>query len=206
MLEFYITAFVTLFLVIDPLGLLPVFITLTQDHIKTRPGIALRACLTAIAVLCLFGLFGERLLNFIGIGMPAFRISGGVLLFLTAVEMLFSKRAERREEQSEQDDSEDPAIFPLATPLIAGPGSMAAMILFSGEINEEFSASLVASGAMLCVVAITFLLFLTSSFIERLLGKTGIKVISKLMGLLLAALAVQFIVDGLFGLGVIPHG
>jgi multiple antibiotic resistance protein len=206
MFDFYITAFVTLFLVIDPLGLLPVFISVTQSHTKTRTGIAFRACLTAIAVLLLFGVFGERLLNFIGIGMPAFRISGGVLLFLTAVEMLFSKRAVRREEQSEDDTGEDPAIFPLATPLIAGPGAMATMILFSGEINDEFNASIVAAVAMLCVVTITFLLFLTSSFVERMLGTTGIKVISKLMGLLLAALAVQFIVDGLFGLGVIPNG
>jgi multiple antibiotic resistance protein len=206
MFDFYITAFVTLFLVIDPLGLLPIFISLTQNHIKTRSGIALRACLIAVAILLLFAGFGEKLLNFIGIGMPAFRISGGVLLFLTAVEMLFSKRAERRAEQSEEDDGEDPAVFPLATPLIAGPGAMASMILFAGEVREEFSAVVVASSAMLSVVALTFLFFLTGNFVERLLGRTGIKVISKLMGLLLAALAVQFIVDGLFGLGVIPNG
>ncbi len=206
MFDFYITAFVTLFLVIDPLGLLPVFISLTQDHTKTRTGIALRACVIAVAILLLFAGFGEKLLNFIGIGMPAFRISGGLLLFLTAVEMLFSKRAERREEQSEEDSGEDPAVFPLAMPLIAGPGAMATMILIAGDVREEFNAMLVGSAAMLCVITITFLLFLTSSFVERLLGKTGIKVISKLMGLLLAALSVQFIVDGLFGLGVIPQG
>jgi multiple antibiotic resistance protein len=206
MFDFYITAFVTLFLVIDPLGLLPVFISLTQDHTKTRTGIALRSCVIAVAILLLFAGFGEKLLNFIGIGMPAFRISGGLLLFLTAVEMLFSKRAERREEQSEEDSGEDPAVFPLAMPLIAGPGAMATMILIAGDVREEFNAMLVGSAAMLCVITITFLLFLTSSFVERLLGKTGIKVISKLMGLLLAALSVQFIVDGLFGLGVIPQG
>lgn len=206
MFDFYITAFVTLFLVIDPLGLLPVFISLTQDHTKTRTGIALRACVIAVAILLLFAGFGEKLLNFIGIGMPAFRISGGLLLFLTAVEMLFSKRAERREEQSEEDSGEDPAVFPLAMPLIAGPGAMATMILIAGDVREEFNAMLVGSAAMLCVITITFLLFLTSSFVERLLRKTGIKVISKLMGLLLAALSVQFIVDGLFGLGVIPQG
>ena len=205
MFDFYVTAFVTLFLVIDPLGLLPFFISMTQNHAKARPSIAFRACLTAAIVLLLFGGFGEKLLNFIGIGMPAFRISGGLLLFLTAVEMLFSKRAERREEQSEDDDIEDPAIFPLATPLIAGPGSMATMILISGDMNDAFNVTLVGVAAMLSVVLITFLLFLTSGFVERLLGKTGIKVISKLMGLLLAALSVQFIVDGLFGLGVIPH-
>lgn len=206
MFDFYITAFVTLFLVIDPLGLLPVFISLTQSHTKNRRGIALRACLIAVSILLLFAGFGEKLLNFVGIGMPAFRISGGILLFLTAVEMLFSKRAARREEQSEDDNSEDPAVFPLAMPLIAGPGAMATMILVAGEIRDDFNAILVGSIAMFSVIIITFLLFLTSDFVERLLGKTGIKMISKLMGLLLAALAVQFIVDGLFGLGVIPHG
>ncbi len=203
MLDFYITAFVTLFLVIDPLGLLPMFISVTQGHTQSRRKIAVRACLIAIGILALFGGLGEKLLDFVGIGMPAFRISGGLLLFLTAVEMLFNKRGQRREEQSEVSENDDPSVFPLATPLIAGPGSMASMILLAGDKNDTFSISLVATAAMVSVVFITFLLFLTSSIIERLLGSTGINVISRLMGLLLAALAVQFVVDGLHGLGVI---
>lgn len=203
MLEFYITAFVTLFLVIDPLGLLPMFVSITQGHVANRRMIALRACGIAVGILLLFGVFGEKLLDFVGIGMPAFRISGGVLLFLTAVEMLFNKRAARREEQSEASDNDDPSVFPLATPLIAGPGSMATMILLSGETSAAFSTSLIAMLAMISVVGITCLLFLMGSVFERLLGKTGINVISRLMGMLLAALAVQFVVDGLRGLGVV---
>lgn len=203
MFELYITAFVTLFLVIDPLGLLPMFISVTQGHSKTRNKIAIRACGIAVGILCVFGIFGENLLDFIGIGMPAFRISGGLLLFLTAVEMLFSKRGPRREEESEAATHDDPSVFPLATPLIAGPGSMATMILLSGEMDGGLGVTSVVMLAMLTVVLITFLLFLTGSALERMLGASGINVISRLMGMLLAALAVQFVVDGLHGLGVV---
>lgn len=203
MMDFYIAAFVTLFLVIDPPGLLPLFISLTQGHEENRRGIALRACLIAIFILAAFGFLGEDLLNFIGVGMPAFRISGGLLLFLMAVEMLFNKRAQRREQQSEDDNHDDPSVFPLATPLIAGPGAMAAMILLISEMSGDLHATFVVMAAMVSVTAVTFLLFLTSSSVERLLGPVGIKVITRLMGMLLAALSVQFVVDGLKGLGVI---
>ncbi|MEH6360717.1 MAG: MarC family protein [Amylibacter sp.] len=203
MMDFYIAAFVTLFLVIDPPGLLPLFISLTQGHAVIRRNIALRACLIAIAILASFGIIGEKLLEFIGIGMPAFRISGGLLLFLMAVEMLFNKRAQRREAQSEDDNHDDPSVFPLATPLIAGPGAMAAMILLVSEMSGDIGSTFVVILAMVSVVAVTFLLFLTSSPVERLLGPVGIKVITRLMGMLLAALSVQFVVDGLRGLGVI---
>ena len=195
MLDFYITAFVTLFLIIDPLGLLPVFISVTQGLEKTRKPIALRACLVALGVLTVFGLAGERVLEFIGIGMPAFRISGGLLLFLTAVEMLFNKRAQRREEQSEEEAHDDPSVFPLATPLIAGPGAMAAMILLAGETHKDFNTTVVVMGAMFSVLAISLTLFLLATPAEKLLGKTGINVITRLMGMLLAALSVQFVVD-----------
>jgi len=202
-MDFYIAAFVTLFLVIDPPGLLPLFISLTQGHSATRRGIALRACLIAIFILASFGIIGEKLLEFIGIGMPAFRISGGLLLFLMAVEMLFNKRAQRREAQAEDDNHDDPSVFPLATPLIAGPGAMAAMILLVSEMSGDIGSTFVVILAMVSVVTVTFLLFLTSGPVERLLGPVGIKVITRLMGMLLAALSVQFVVDGLKGLGVL---
>lgn len=203
MFEFYVTALVTLFLVIDPIGLMPMFVSLTQGNSANRIRIAIRSCGVAVGLLLVFGLLGEELLDFIGIGMPAFRISGGLLLFLTAVEMLFNKRSQRREEQSDADDHDDPSVFPLATPLIAGPGSMAAMILLSGDTEVGFSATLVAMAAMLSVVGMTLVLFMLGGPFERLLGKTGINVITRLMGMLLAALSVQFVVDGLYGLGVI---
>lgn len=203
MTEFYITSFVTLFLIIDPLGLLPVFISLTQGRSAGRYGVAGRATLIAVLILSVFGFAGESLLKFIGISMPAFRISGGLLLFLTAVEMLFNKRRQRRDKQAEDTPHDDPSVFPLATPLIAGPGAMATMILLVGDMNDDPSRTLIVFAAMISVVAFTFLLFLTSGPVERLLGKTGINVITRLMGMLLAALSVQFVVDGLKGLGVI---
>jgi len=204
MIEFYITAFVTLFLVIDPIGLLPMFVSLTVGSETKRKGIALRSCLIAIVILAIFGLVGEKLLNFIGIGLPAFRISGGLLLFLIAVEMLFNKRGQRREEQSEEADTgDDPSVFPLATPLIAGPGAMAAMILLASDIQNTPAAVAVVMAAMVSVVILVGLGFLLGNTLERLLGKTGINVITRLMGMLLAALSVQFVVDGLRGLGVL---
>ncbi len=203
MFELFVTAFVMLFLVIDPIGLLPIFISLTLDNHKNRIKIGFRACTVALGILLLFGLLGENLLNFIGIGMPAFKISGGLLLFLTAVEMLFSKRGPRREEQTEMDVSDDPSVFPLATPLIAGPGSMATMILLLENDTSGITATLIILSAMVSVVFLTFIFFSMGGPIERLLGKTGINVITRLMGMLLAALSVQFVVDGLNGLGII---
>ena len=203
MFELFVTAFVMLFLVIDPIGLLPIFISLTLDNHKNRIKIALKACTVALGILLLFGLLGENLLNFIGIGMPAFKISGGLLLFLTAVEMLFSKRGPRREEQSEMDVRDDLSVFPLATPLIAGPGSMAAMILLLENDTSGITSTLVILSAMVSVIFLTFIFFSMGGAIERLLGKTGINVITRLMGMLLAALSVQFVVDGLNGLGII---
>ena len=203
MFELFVTAFVMLFLVIDPIGLLPIFISLTLDNHKNRVKIGLKACIVALGILLLFGLLGENLLNFIGIGMPAFKISGGLLLFLTAVEMLFSKRGPRREEQSEMDVRDDLSVFPLATPLIAGPGSMAAMILLLENDTSGITSTLIILSAMVSVVFLTFIFFSMGGAIERLLGKTGINVITRLMGMLLAALSVQFVVDGLNGLGII---
>jgi multiple antibiotic resistance protein len=202
MMDLYITSFVTLVLVIDPIGLLPIFISLTHGRGSARFGIALRACLIGITILASFGLVGEKRLDFIGIGLPAFRLSGGLLVFLIAVEMLFNKRSQRREEQSEEAPADDPSVFPLATPLIAGPGAMAAMILLGSEMRDDPSTTLVVMAAMLTVVTLAFLGFLSGGAVERLLRKTGINVISRLMGMLLAALSVQFVVDGLKGLGV----
>ena len=143
MFELFVTAFVLLFLVIDPIGLLPIFISLTHGNNKNRLKIGLRACSVELGILLLFGLLGENLLNFIGIGMPAFKLSGGLLLFLTAVELLFSKRAQRREEQTEMDVHDDPSVCPLATPLIAGPGSMATMILLLDNDASGLTSKLI---------------------------------------------------------------
>ena len=199
-----ITAFTTLFVIIDPPGLAPLFLALTQGMTgPQRRAIAIRASLVAIGILLGFGLFGEALLGFIGISMPAFRVAGGVLLFLTALDMLFERRQKRREDTAEEEEAEpdhDPSVFPLAVPLIAGPGAIATMILLVGQTEGALGfAALVA--VLLAVMAINFAFFMASGLIEHALGKTGINVITRLLGMLLAALAVQFILDGLRSFG-----
>ena len=194
-----LTAFVTLFVIVDPVGLAPLFVALTQGAGRAeRRAIALRACAIGVGVLTLFGLLGEAVLGFVGISMPAFRIAGGVLLFLTALEMLFERRNERREGQAEEPPP-DPSVFPLAIPLIAGPGAIASMILLAGEAEGDPLGLLVLHAVMLAVVAVVLALFLLAPLIEAALGRTGVVVVTRLLGMLLAALSVQFVLDGLAG-------
>lgn len=195
---FLITAFATLFVVIDPPGLIPLFIALTPGMTaEHRRAIAIRACLIGIVLLTLFGLMGEALLGFIGISMSAFRIAGGLLLFLTALDMLFERRTQRREGQTTT-HPEDPSVFPLATPLIAGPGALTTMILLVGE-SGSWAGTLAVHLVMVAVVGIAFALFLVAGPLERLLGRIGTLVITRLLGMLLAALSVQFVIDGIIG-------
>lgn len=197
-----ITAFVTLFVIIDPIGLMPLFVALTQGvDAATRRSIALRACLTAFAILALFAFFGEAVLGFVGISMPAFRIAGGVLLFLTALDMLFERRTKRREDRAEEDDHPDPSVFPLAIPLIAGPGSIATVILLGGQMGGGAAGAALVLGVALAVLIVVLGMFLAAGILERALGKTGVNVATRLLGMLLAALAVQFILEGLRSFG-----
>ena len=200
----FVTAFVTLFVIIDPLGLAPLFVALTQgESAGRRRTIALTACIVAAGVLTAFGIFGETVLGIAGISMPAFRVAGGALLFLTALDMLFEKRAQRRKGQGDQlEPAHDPSVFPLAIPLIAGPGAIATMILLTGQNEDDLGWVLAMHGVMLSVLAVSFILFLGASVIERVLGPLGINVVTRLLGMLLAALAVQFILDGLADFGV----
>ncbi|RDC74539.1 MarC family protein [Rhodovulum sp. 12E13] len=205
---FLLSAFVTLFVVIDPIGMAPLFVALTAGETGARRrAIALRACLIALGLLTLFGLAGEAVLGFVGISMPAFRIAGGILLFLTALDMLFDRRTRRRQQSAEDDDDRpDPSVFPLAIPLIAGPGAIASMILLAGQAPADGRALHLVGVhlVMAAVLALVLLLFLASGLIERALGATGILVVTRLLGMLLAALSVQFVLDGIEGAGLIP--
>ncbi|MEM6824216.1 MAG: MarC family protein [Pseudomonadota bacterium] len=197
-----IPAFVTLFVVIDPVGLAPLFVALTQGATDSeRRAIGLRACLIAAAILTVFGLAGEAVLGFLGISMPAFRIAGGLLLFLTALDMLFERRTKRRGDQQAQDD--DPSVFPLAIPLISGPGAIATMILLTTQDGTDWVWIAAVHAVMLSVLLVSFLFFLAAGPIERALGSTGITVVTRLLGMLLAALSVQFVLDGLTALGTL---
>lgn len=199
---FLAAAFVTLFVVIDPIGLAPLFVALTGGMSpRQRLAIGLRACIIAAVLLTMFGLAGEAILAGIGITMPAFQIAGGILLFLTALDMLFDRRGERRAGHARAAD--DPSVFPLAMPLIAGPGAMAAMILLVGQTGWDWQGVLAVHLVMLVVIIAAFVLFLLAVPLERLLGQTGTMVVTRLLGMLLAALSVQFVLNGLRGAGVI---
>ena len=198
-----ITAFVALFVIIDPIGLTPLFAALTQgDPQSRRRAVGIRACLVALFILSLFTIFGEAVLGFVGISMPAFRIAGGILLFLTALDMLFERRTKRREDKAdEEEDGDDPSVFPLAIPLIAGPGAIATVILLAGR-DPGLPGILSTIGVTVAVLLVVFALFLTAGLLERLLGRVGINVVTRLLGMLLAALSVQFVLDGLRALGM----
>ena len=198
---FLITSFVTLFVIIDPIGLMPIFIAFTPGmSAQQRRAVAFRSCIIAFFILALFAFFGEAVLGFVGISMAAFRIAGGVLLFLTALDMLFERRQERRE--GRVTEVPDPSVFPLAIPMIAGPGSIATVILLSGQI-EGIQGPILLLGVALAVMLVAVALFMAGNLLERALGDIGINVVTRLLGMLLAALSIQFILDGLKDFGFV---
>lgn len=200
----FLTAFTTLFVMIDPIGLTPVFVAITQGmDARTRRRVGLRAVAIALVLMAAFGIAGMAILEAAGITLPAFRIAGGMLLFLIAVEMLFEKRTRRREDRESEPHHDDPSVFPLATPLIAGPGALASMVLLTTGPEAGWAATLTVQVAMVAVMVIVLALFSVAGLIEKALGRTGILVVTRLLGMLLAALAVQFVLDGLRAVGVI---
>jgi multiple antibiotic resistance protein len=202
MLELLVPAFVTLFVIIDPIGLSPLFIALTQGMSEAeRERVGRRALLLSFVLLAAFGLFGEKLLTGIGISLAAFRISGGLLLFLTALDMLFERRSDRRERRAGEAPA-DPSVFPLAMPLIAGPGALTTMILLTSR-NADVASLVGINLVMLAVLALTYAAFRLSHLFARALGNTGIVVLTRLFGILLAALSVQFVLDGLRDYGFV---
>jgi multiple antibiotic resistance protein len=194
-------AFATLFVVIDPIAVAPLFMALTQGmEPPQRRAAAFRAIFVAMLVLTVFGLFGDILLRLIGISLTSFRISGGILLFLIAVEMLFEKRTERR--SSKTRSNHDPSVFPIAVPLVAGPGSMAAMVLLAAQGGGSWDWLISLHMVLFSVLAITLVMFLIGARLDKLFGKNGINVLTRLFGILLAALAVQIVLDGLGAYGL----
>jgi multiple antibiotic resistance protein len=195
-----LSAFVTLFVTIDPPGLAPLFLALTAGMSRSQRGrIAARASLTAFVILVLFAVAGTAILALFGITIHAFRIAGGLLLFHIAFEMIFEKRRERQEKSADRAVTEDQirniAVFPLAIPLIAGPGAISATILLSGTYAEP-AERLVLILIVAINLAAAWLVFLAAERLDRFLGATGRVVLTRLLGLILAALAVQFVIDG----------
>lgn len=198
--DFAISAMVTLLVVVDPVGLAPTFIAVTEglpDH--ARKSVALRAALIAGAILIGSALIGDWLLHVLGISLPAFRIAGGLLLFAISFEMVFGARMRREGEAAEQAVEEhvrNVAAFPLAIPLLAGPGAITATVLLAGRAGHDYLLIGILLAVVVFVAVVSFICFTGAHRIGRLLGLTGNIVLSRLLGVLLAALAVQFVVDG----------
>lgn len=195
-----INAFVVLFIVTDPIGVAVIFAALSHRHSEAaRRRMALTATLLSTAILLTFFLVGAGLLEALGITLPAFRIAGGVLLFLIAIDMVVVRqsglRATTSGEQSEAEQKADLSVFPLAFPLIAGPGAMTTALLMSGQ-SSGFPAAFGLMGVISLVMALTLASLLFAATITHRLGETGANVITRLLGLILAALAVQYILDG----------
>ncbi|OSQ40698.1 MarC family protein [Thalassospira mesophila] len=260
MLSELIAAFVTLFVIVDPVGLVPVFLVLTQDTSAAhRRRMAIRACITSFLILTAFALLGEKLLGIFGIHMPAFRISGGTLLFLIALEMLFERRGKKRNERAEQvhqelehdenadepeshseaqsnaapagapthapamtaagtnarttgkatankagqsplehdDEHEDISIFPMSIPFLSGPGSIATVMLLMGKYQDNIVMQTGLIGVVALVMVCALTMFMLSGLVAKRLSPTVATVISRLLGMILAALAIQFIIDGI---------
>jgi multiple antibiotic resistance protein len=210
MLNEAITAFVTLFVVIDPIGLGPLFVALTQGATAPeRRRIAITGVAVAAGILTVFGLAGDSVLSFLGISMAAFRISGGLLLFLIALDMVFERRTVRREQKAaegERAPSNDPSVFPLATPLLAGPGAIASIILLAGAHQGDFAGQAMIFGVLYVLLLLLLAGFFLGDLIERVLRRTGVLVVTRLFGMLLAALSVQFVLDGLVDYGLFTRG
>ena len=203
MLELFLSAFVTLFVVLDPPGCAPIYAGLTAGATpRQRRSMAIRACVIAGAILLVFALFGERLLAALHIELDAFRIAGGIMLFLIALDMVFEKRTQRREARAEKimetPEIEDVSVFPMAMPMLAGPGAIASIMLLSGSadgIDEAFAVL----AALLAVLILTLFALLAAAPLMRLVGAKVEAVITRLLGVLLAALAAQYVIDGIRG-------
>ena len=201
MIELFISSFVTFFVVIDPPGCAPIYASLTSSvPERDRRIMAIRAIFVAAIILLVFALFGETMLGALGISLDSFRIAGGIMLFLIALEMVFEKRTERREDRAqeiiEQPEIEDVSIFPMAMPMIAGPGSIAAVMLLTSQ-NDGIDNALIILGALGSVLLLTLIGLLAAGPMMRVLGNKVEAVITRVLGVLLGALAVQFVVDGL---------
>ena len=201
MTALFLSAFVTFFVVIDPPGCAPIFAGLTREATAAqRRSMAIRASLGAAGLLLFFGLLGEDLLRTLGISLAAFRIAGGIMLFLIALDMVFERRTQRRENRAQEVEADpehdDVSVFPMAIPMIAGPGSIASIMLLMAR-SDGLDQSLVVLAALGAVLLLTLISLLAAGWLMRLLGHRMEAMLTRLLGVILAALAAQFVIDGI---------
>ena len=199
-IEFFVLCFSSLFALINPIGIVPIFISITEDYSKQeRDKISAKSIIFAFAVLIIFALIGELIFSFYGITIHAFRIAGGILLFIISLDMVESKRTRTRttpREEKEAENKEDIAYTPLGVPLIAGPGSIASiMILYSESIS--FNQKITLFSALTLVLLITFIIFRLSKLLSKKFGKSGLRIMQRIMGFILMVISVEFILKGI---------
>ncbi len=204
MYETAFVAFATFFATIGPFNVPIVFASLTGDLTpRARTAAAVKGTVIATAILLAFAVSGDMILNLFGITLPALRIAGGILLLLISIDMVFARSSgavsTTPDENEEAIEKADISVFPLATPLLAGPGAMGAVVLLMADVSGDTLQSFIVVGALLTVMAMALISMLLTSQLQRLLGRTGVHVISRIFGVILSALAVQFMVDGLAG-------
>jgi multiple antibiotic resistance protein len=210
-IEAAVLAFTTFFATVAPFDVAAIYAVMTaRAGTAKRHRMATKAVLIASGILLAFALLGNDVLRLLGVGLPALRISGGILLLLIAIDMVFARHSgvtsTTEAESEEAEASADISVFPLATPLIAGPGAMGATVLRMAEAQGQLAHQMVVIAALLLVMAITWGLLIAAVRVSRFLGITGINVIMRVLGVLLAALAVQYIVDGIVGTGLAGTG
>ena len=201
MMELFTSALVTFLVIIDPPGCAPIFASLTRGTSAAhRRMMAIRSSTIAWAILMFFALLGPAMLNKLGISLAAFRIAGGIMLFMIALDMVFERRTQRRESRAQSiegtPDAEDISVFPMAIPMIAGPGSIASAMLWVSRA-EGASETFIVLGAITVVILLTMVALLAAGPLMRLVGHRIEAMITRILGVILAALAAQFIVDGL---------
>ncbi|MBL4871665.1 MAG: MarC family protein [Robiginitomaculum sp.] len=202
--ELFMSAFTVLFVIIDPPGCAPIFATMTQGTTKRHQRVmAFKSVAVAAGILFVFAFFGEGIFNALHIDLDALRIAGGIMLFIIALQMVFEKRTENRESRAEEaleiiDHPEDISVFPMGIPMIAGPGTIASLLLMmSTSSGVDDQAAILA--ALSAVLLITLLSFLVAGWLMKIMGKTFTNVLTRVLGFLLAALATQFVIDGVKG-------
>lgn len=201
-MEDFVRALVVFLVVIDPIGLVPIFLGLTPGFdARHKRLIAIRGTLISFIIIVFFAYLGDLVLGVLSIGMPAFRIAGGALLFWIAFEMLFQKRAERKERTADDarmmEEAHDLAVFPLAIPLIAGPGAITSVLLLMDRYGSTVSGQIEVLAAAAVTVGLTTILLLTADTINRVMGRTVILTLSRVLGIVLAALAMQTMISGI---------
>jgi len=205
MLESFITAFIVYFVVIDPVGNAPIFLAITA-HLP-RPQkirVAVEGSIVAAAIMLFFALCGAWVLHYLAISFTAFKLAGGIILLLVAIDMLSNRRQERKQQGSDVSTLDDNvAIFPLAIPLLAGPAAITSVMVVSSGTADSLKLSLLGLGALAAVMSVTALILIATSFAEAYIDKRVTSVFSRITAIILAALSIQYIIDGLDALGVI---